>query len=293
MRLILGAVLLTACAPVRPPQAPTYTTAELVERSKASVVHVVAEREDGSGFVVGKDRVATNRRIVANAPSIEVVFADGTRRTVSGVWLAANNAELVVLGVDTGGRAAMALGDSGLLKSGDKLVSLGHGGAFEAVPGPTSAELAHTLAGGPIVNVHGEVMGVHTGAVPGKDGFRLTLANTLVPIAHASTPAQPISALGAPPVPVEPHAADCEAGKVDACAFYRKEAPEKARALLVKACSDRSGPACTLAARMTRDGEGGPANPARAQALFELACERGEADACAEVPKPKAPRRKR
>lgn len=304
MRLIFGTFLLVACAPVRPPQAPTYTPAELVERSKGSIVHVVTDHDDGSGFVVAKGRVATSRSIVANAGRIQVVLPDGTTRGVTGVWLAENDLGAAILAVDTTGLKLMALADSGTLKKGDAVASLGHGGALavgtvaapgEIPTGPAHAELSHAIMGGPVVNRHGESIGVHVRAEP-RGGFRVTVANQLVPLAHAATPAQPISVLGRAPRASEAaggHATDCEAGKLDACAQYRAEEPEKARALLVKACNDGSGAACTLAARMTGGGEGGPANPARAQALFELACERGEADACAEMPKPKQPRRKR
>lgn len=307
MRLILGAALLVACAPVRPPQAPTYTPAELVERSKVSVVHVVTDHEDGSGFVIRKDRIATSRRLLANASRIEIVLADGARRPVDGVWLPEQDQDLdlAVLGVDTSGLSPMPLADSGTVRVGDTVVTLGFGGASseikaraEGTPSAGTHDHALTLAliGGPMANAHGEVLAVlpHDGVDHIYHGIPV---NKLVPLAHATTPARPISVLGgAPPrasEPVEPHAAECEAGKIDACAQYRTEAPEKARGILVKACNEGSGAACTLAARMTRGGEGGAANPARARALFELACERGEADACAELPKPKAPRRKR
>lgn len=303
MRLILGAVLLAACAPVRPPQAPTYTAAELVEQSRTFVVRLATDQDDGSGFVVAKDRVATSRHILGNAARAEIVLADGTRRLARGVWVSDKEPDLAVLDVDTSGLRALPLADSGTLRKGDAVVALGFGAAFaeievlaegELPEKKVTPELFHTLTGAPGLNVHGQVVGVLASDV--RPFARATPVNKLVPLAHASTPAQPLSVLAGPPresAPRETALAGCEAGNMEACARLRKDAPEKARELLVRRCNGRSGAACTAAAEMTRAGEGGAANAARAQALFELACEQGEAEACAEVPRPKAPRRKR
>jgi len=142
----------------------------------------------GSGFVWDTDgHIVTNNHVVENADSVEVIFADGTRLDAE-VLGTDPDADLAVLQVDepAGGLNPLPLGDSDTLQPGQLTIAIGapYGQDFTMTSGIVSAvgrtirsgnsnysipEVIQTDAainpgnsGGPLLNRHGEVIGINT-----------------------------------------------------------------------------------------------------------------------------------
>src|SRR5271167_144646 len=64
---------------------------QIFARARPSVVVIVADDQDaqrealGSGFVVSRDRIATNHHVVEGMKEAYIVFSDGAVKPVSGV----------------------------------------------------------------------------------------------------------------------------------------------------------------------------------------------------------------
>ena len=75
---------------------------EIFSRARASVVVIFAASQDGkrqvlgSGFVVGRDRIATNHHVLAGMDKANVVFSDGDIRSVSGVVADSTQQDLLI-----------------------------------------------------------------------------------------------------------------------------------------------------------------------------------------------------
>lgn len=89
----------------------TLSGSEIFSRARASVVVIFAASQDGkrhvlgSGFVVGRDRIATNHHVLAGMDKAYVVFSDGDIRGVSGVVADSPQQDLLILAVETGDRS--------------------------------------------------------------------------------------------------------------------------------------------------------------------------------------------
>src|ERR1700677_3476856 len=100
----------------------TLSGSEIFSRARASVVVIFAASQDGkrhvlgSGFVVGRDRIATNHHVLAGMDKAYVVFSDGDIRSVSGVVADSCQQDLLILAVATADRSPLALGDELSLK---------------------------------------------------------------------------------------------------------------------------------------------------------------------------------
>lgn len=168
----------------------------------------------GSGFVWDKEgHIVTNYHVVADATDVEVVFADGTEAKAE-VLGTDPDADLAVIKVDLPAEELhpVTLGDSDALQPGQIAIAIGNpfGQDFTMTSGIISAvgrtirsgnspfsipEVIQTDApinpgnsGGPLLNRHGEVIGINTmiisrsGASAGI-GFAvpINIAKTVVP----------------------------------------------------------------------------------------------------------------
>ena len=168
----------------------------------------------GSGFVWDKEgHIVTNYHVVANASDVKVVFADGTEAKAE-VLGTDPDADLAVIKVDLPAKDLhpVTLGDSDALQPGQIAIAIGNpfGQDFTMTSGIISAvgrtirsgnspfsipEVIQTDApinpgnsGGPLLNRHGEVVGINTmiisrsGASAGI-GFAvpINIAKTVVP----------------------------------------------------------------------------------------------------------------
>src|ERR1700731_2779821 len=167
----------------------------------------------GSGFVIdARGYILTNYHVVEGAQSIEVVLGDQTHFPAKFIGAAQPN-DVALVKIDPKGKhlVALSLGDSGSLQVGQKVLAIGNPFGFQSTltTGVVSA-LGRTVqtgqntlideaiqtdaainrgnSGGPLINTHGEVIGINSaiytpsGTTAGI-GFAIPI-NTAKMIAH-------------------------------------------------------------------------------------------------------------
>jgi S1-C subfamily serine protease len=165
------------------------TTASAAERALPSVVQVRAGSRGGSGVVIDGSHVVTNGHVVTGASTVELLLDDG--RSVSGRVLGADDRnDIAVIEANLGNTPAAALGRSSGLRIGQPVIAVGSplgltgsvtAGVVSAVdrssgnyPGPmiqTDASINQGNSGGPLVDLHGQVVGINTAiATVGSSG---------------------------------------------------------------------------------------------------------------------------
>jgi S1-C subfamily serine protease/Flp pilus assembly protein TadD len=140
------------------------------DQVRASVVYIRSESGHGSGFVVGKDLVATNHHVVVGATKLEVCFQDGTSALASS--FAARNIErdLAVIRVATWEKATPLSLAHEPPSVGAEVAAVSFfkrtGGQIAEAPNEdktvivTTAEVERGYSGGPLVDSQGNVVGV-------------------------------------------------------------------------------------------------------------------------------------
>src|SRR6266566_1775916 len=79
---------------------------QIFARARPSVVVIVADDKDtqrealGSGFLVSRDRIATNHHVLEGMKEAYVVFSDGKVKPVSGVVADSVQQDLIILKVE-------------------------------------------------------------------------------------------------------------------------------------------------------------------------------------------------
>jgi len=147
----------------------------------------VAVEGAGSGFVIDpRGYVLTNYHVVQGAQTIEVVLGDRSRYVGKFIGADQRN-DVALVKIDPKGKtlAALTLGDSGKLQVGQKVLAIGNPFGFqstlttgvvsalgrtvqtsettfidEAIQ--TDASINHGNSGGPLLNSHGEVIGINS-----------------------------------------------------------------------------------------------------------------------------------
>jgi S1-C subfamily serine protease len=141
----------------------------------------------GSGFVIDpRGYILTNFHVVGGAQSIEVVLGDQSRYPAKFIGADQRN-DVALLKIDPKGKklVALPLGDSGSLQVGQKVLAIGNPFGFQSTltTGVVSA-LGRTVqtsqttfideaiqtdaainrgnSGGPLINTHGEVIGINS-----------------------------------------------------------------------------------------------------------------------------------
>ena len=141
----------------------------------------------GSGFVIdARGYILTNFHVVEGAQSIEVVLGDQSHYPAKFIGADQRN-DVALLKIDPKGKhlAALSLGDSGALQVGQKVLAIGNPFGFQSTltTGVVSA-LGRTVqtsqttfideaiqtdaainrgnSGGPLINSHGEVIGINS-----------------------------------------------------------------------------------------------------------------------------------
>ena len=149
----------------------------------------------GSGFVIDKaGHIVTNYHVVAGARSVQVSFSNNESLKATVVGSDATT-DLAVLRVNAGARALtpLTLGDSDRVQVGDQVVAIGNpfGLARTATAGiisalqrqitspnqytidhviQTDAAINHGNSGGPLIDLHGQVIGVNAQIDTGNTG---------------------------------------------------------------------------------------------------------------------------
>ena len=174
---------------------PEETISRVLEHIGPTVVLLMVPetRRSGSGVVVHEaGYILTNAHVVEDARTVLVNFTDGSEfdAEVHGVDVVT---DLAVIKVKAGSLKAAALGDSDQMRVGEFVVAVGapFGLAATATSGivsglhrsglgishyedfiVTDAPINQGNSGGPLVSLRGEVIGINTAIIAGKNGQR-------------------------------------------------------------------------------------------------------------------------
>ncbi len=192
--------------PRTPEAAPSLSLEGLVERCLAAVVSIDSGRGErsgiGAGFVVNSAGIiVTNLHVLGEATAVTVRFAGGAVR--SSVWIRAFDftRDLVVLRVNSQGLPALPLSRCDSPKLGQRVVAIGHPLGLEhsisegIVSGERSDRAGHKMiqttapasrgnSGGPLLDLHGEVLGVVALQIASDQAQNLNFA---IPVCHVRT----------------------------------------------------------------------------------------------------------
>jgi S1-C subfamily serine protease len=156
----------------------------------------------GSGFIISTDGfVVTNNHVIEMAKDIKVSLADG--RTVNAELKGADpSTDIAVLKIDVTGLKALTFADSESLQPGQIAIAIGNPlGLQHTVTAGVVSALGRTLranngrliddiiqtdaslnpgnSGGPLVNSHGQVIGVNTATIPSAQGLCFAVSSNL------------------------------------------------------------------------------------------------------------------
>src|SRR5262245_24624141 len=159
---------------------------ELVKRIKPSAVAIetFSSRGEtlsrGSGFFVAMDKVITNRHVIENAQRVEISLMNDKRYPVRGVLAVDGEGDLALLQVDVPTEHVRPLSiDKATPLEGESVVVIGNPyglegsvsngivSAVRVIPGygkiiQITAPISPGSSGSPVVNMHGQVVGVAT-----------------------------------------------------------------------------------------------------------------------------------
>ena len=182
------------------------TTPELVELLTPSVVQVavslVSGRAVGTGVIFDDvGHILTNWYVVKGASTITVAFEDGTI-TEGELFRSDPLLDLAILRVEKSDLKPAMLGNSDELRVGEDVIAIGHALGLDGGPtvskgvvsaldrtivGESSSDLTDVFqtdaainegnSGGPLVNKHGEVVGINTAkiAIGDRIGFAINI----------------------------------------------------------------------------------------------------------------------
>jgi serine protease Do len=186
------------------------------DRSAAALASPEEQPRAHRGFIFDRrGYIITSRQSVSRTGTFEVTLHDGR---VLGATVVARDRlnDVAILKVDRGGLPVMALGDSGALAVGQRVLGIGHGSGLERTPtvgivlatgAGTGGNMAIELpsgqegVGGPLLNHLGHAVGIVTESAPASDGRRaLTFA---VPVDRVTSilgtlPSRPIAGADQP-----------------------------------------------------------------------------------------------
>ena len=153
-------------------------------------------RGQGSGFFIdAQGHILTNNHVVDKVSTVQVFLSDGTQLEGKVIGTDANN-DIALLQVDAAkipGLAYLVLADSGMVKPGQMAVALGSpfglqgsitvgivSGIGRSIPGSSSRNMTGIIqtdaainpgnSGGPLLNSHGEVIGINTAIEASANG---------------------------------------------------------------------------------------------------------------------------
>jgi S1-C subfamily serine protease len=154
---------------------------EIFKQMAPAVVVVAAKHGHGSGFFIHSGGyLITNNHVVENATDIEIIDNKG-RHHPARVLAATTTPDLALLKAEVAEHKVAALGDSSKVQTGDHVVTIGfpilqdvsatmNQGVISSVDRvfrgnavlQLDATINHGNSGGPLLNNHGEVIGVTT-----------------------------------------------------------------------------------------------------------------------------------
>lgn len=171
----------------------TQSPAVIFRKARPSIVLIVGSDQggksqtQGSGFIIGPDRIATNHHVVVGTSTALVIFSDGGTSPITSVVADSAAKDLIILVASTGQRPAVVLGDELALQQGDPAYAIGapegldlsltNGivSAFRNIDGQfliqSTAAIAHGSSGGPLFNSEGKVIGITSALLPAAPGI--------------------------------------------------------------------------------------------------------------------------
>ena len=214
----------TAAAPADTQAAPhALTPAEIAAAATPSIVSIRTPLGLGTGFVVRDSGwIVTNLHVITGADRALVTFPNKQSFPVLEVLNTSAAHDLALLRVDAKGLPVLKLADSEKVRPGDAIVAIGHplgledtvsNGLVSAVRQlgdltalQISAPIAPGSSGGPLLDEHGEVVGVATAILHGGQNLNLGVpAKYVQALLQNPTPVTLASLVAAlPPEPTQP-----------------------------------------------------------------------------------------
>lgn len=180
---------------------PSPTPADIFRQARPSVVLIVGSASNdtvaqGSGFIVGTDKIVTNYHVIAGLSEAYVLFADGHTEPVAGVIAADAEQDAAILTARTGTRPPLALGDELNLHEGDPVLAIGapQGLELSLTNGIVSAfrnshkefliqntaPIAPGSSGGPLLDSRCRVVGLTTSSLENTPGVYFSVGISAV-----------------------------------------------------------------------------------------------------------------
>ncbi len=179
-----------AATPDSKPAPHTLSPAEIAAAATPAIVSIRTPLGLGTGFVVRDTGwIVTNLHVIAGAERALVTFPNKKSFPVLEVLNSSAAHDLALLRVDAKGLPVLKLADSEKVRPGDAIVAIGHplgledtvsNGLVSAVRQigdltalQISAPIAPGSSGGPLLDEHGEVVGVATAILHGGQNLNL------------------------------------------------------------------------------------------------------------------------
>jgi S1-C subfamily serine protease len=182
---------------------PELSVEEVVQRAKPAVVSLKGAEKGGTGFFVTDTGViATNAHVAAGEESLTVALPDGQQYEGKVVYVDAD-VDLALIKVDGKVFPRLTVADAATVRQGATVFAMGNPGdamSFSVTRGvvsavgpfpeagagtwiQTDAAINPGNSGGPLLNTHGEVIGINTQKLIKKDvngiGFALSATNLI------------------------------------------------------------------------------------------------------------------
>jgi len=172
----------------------TLTNAQIIAKVKPTVVYIATKDGSGSGMIISQDGyVLTNAHVVKGVSAVDIYLSDGiSGGTVIGRDEKIDLALLQIVGTSVASFSSVQFGDSEKVAQGDEVFTLGYPFGFRGDVSfkegtisrridnylETSAEIHPGNSGGPLVNRHGEVIGINT-AIYGNEARGIQVGETI------------------------------------------------------------------------------------------------------------------
>jgi hypothetical protein len=157
----------------------------IAKSSKGAIVTIITATDDkpiaqGTGFLVSADGViVTNYHVIETGNVAIVKFPDDSAFPVDGVLAADKVRDLAIIKIHGKSFRTLALGDSDDIEVGEEVVAIGNPLSLESTVSnglisgvrtskefgkflQTTAPISPGSSGGPLFNMHGEVVGINT-----------------------------------------------------------------------------------------------------------------------------------